>query len=154
MALLSDDYHLIVAGEVYGSFAKYEEIIERLGLINRISLHNNYISDDSVKDYFSAADVCVLPYKTATQSGITSISHHFELPLIATHVGGLAETISHNETGLVVDEVSDQALFRSIQHYFDAKVKEAFASTIKLQNAENNWVNFSEKIIRFSNELR
>ena len=154
MALLSDDYHLIVAGEVYGSFAKYEEIIERLGLINRISLHNNYISDDSVKDYFSAADVCVLPYKTATQSGITSISHHFELPLIATNVGGLAETILHNETGLVVDEVSDQALFLSIQHYFDAKVKEAFSATIKLHNAENNWVNFSEKIIRFSNDLR
>jgi glycosyltransferase involved in cell wall biosynthesis len=76
------------------------------------------------------------------------------LPLIATNVGGLAETILHNETGLVVDEVSDQALFLSIQHYFDAKVKEAFSATIKLHNAENNWVNFSEKIIRFSNDLR
>ena len=123
-------------------------------MINRISLRNNYIGDDSVKDYFSAADVCVLPYKTATQSGITSISHHFELPLIATNVGGLAETISHNVTGLVVNEVSDQALFVSIQHYFDAKVKEEFAARIKLHNTENDWVNFSEKIIRFSNELR
>ena len=154
MALLSDDFQLIVAGEVYGSFQKYQEIIDNRCLNERLSLFTNYIDDDEVKDYFSAADVCVLPYKSATQSGITSISNHFELPLIATNVGGLAETILHKKTGLIVDLVDEKLLSESIEHYFSANLNSEFQENIKVQNKENTWDNFGKKILKFYDDLK
>lgn len=64
---LDDSYHLLVAGEVYGDFKKYEEQISRLGLAGRILLHVKYIPETEIPLYFSASDVCVLPYRTATK---------------------------------------------------------------------------------------
>ena len=90
---LDDSYHLLVAGEVYGDFKKYEEQVSRLGLADRISLHVKYIPETQIPLYFSASDVCVLPYRTATQSGIIGMSYHFDLPVIVTNTGGLAEMV-------------------------------------------------------------
>ncbi len=150
---LDESYFLVVAGEVYGSFEKYESIISELGLKDRIALFNNYIDDSDVKNYFSAADVCILPYKSATQSGITNISYHFELPIIATNVGGLAETIIHEKTGLIVDEVSEKALANSIISYFQNNYSSAMANEIKIINQENSWHNFAQRLLDFSHEL-
>ena len=79
LSMLDDSYFLLIAGDVYGSFDKYTKIIHENNLSHRIALFNHYIDDESVKYYFSAADVCMLTYKSATQSGITNISYHFEL---------------------------------------------------------------------------
>ena len=69
---LDDSYQLIIAGEPYGSFDKYLELIESSHLKENISVNTNYIPDNLVNQYFSAADVCVLPYRSATQSGISA----------------------------------------------------------------------------------
>ena len=63
---LDSSYTLIVAGEPYGSFVKYEEIINRSPAKNRIKLFTNYIKDSEVKNYFSAADLAVLPYRAVS----------------------------------------------------------------------------------------
>ena len=150
---LDDSYFLIVAGEVYGSFDKYDEIIKEFGLENKIALFNQYIDDSEVKNYFSAADVCILPYKSATQSGITNISYHFELPIIATNVGGLAETIIHGKTGVIVDDVSEKALADAIRSYFQNYDSSLFSNEIRISNEENNWQNFAFRLLEFHKKL-
>ncbi|MES2590059.1 MAG: glycosyltransferase [Bacteroidota bacterium] len=154
LSFLDDSYQLIIAGEVYGSFEKYTKLIEKLKVSHKISLHNQYISDNEVSRYFSAADVCVLPYKSATQSGITSISNHFLLPIIATDVGGLKETIYHQKTGLIVDEISALALSESINLYFEKNHKKEFSENILEFNLENSWEKFSAKMLDFVSELK
>jgi glycosyltransferase involved in cell wall biosynthesis len=54
-----------------------------------------------VKYYFSAADLIVQPYRSATQSGITQVAYHFEKPMIVTNVGGLHEVVPDGKTGFV-----------------------------------------------------
>lgn len=154
MNYLDDSYFLIIAGEVYGSFEKYEQIIKDLGLENKIAVYNQYIDDSEVKNYFSAADVCILPYKSATQSGITNISYHFEIPIIATNVGGLAETIVHEKTGLIVNEVSERALSDAIQRFFQNYNISIFSNEIRVMNEENNWVNFASRLMDFAKKIR
>ena len=153
-SLLDDSFHLIVAGEVYGSFEKYDAIISEHQLKDKVSLCNNYIGDEEVKFFFSAADVGVLPYKSATQSGITSIANHFELPLIATNVGGLAETILHQKTGLIVDKVAPEALAESLVSFFASNQQEAFQSAIRQINTENTWEKFGVKLLEFYRQLK
>lgn len=154
MNYLNDSYFLIVAGETYGSFEKYDEIIKSARLENKVAVFNNYIDDSEVKNYFSAADVCVLPYKSATQSGITNISYNFELPIIATNVGGLAETIIHEKTGLIVNQVSEKAIADSIHTFFNDYDSNDFSVEIKKINEENNWENFALRLIDFYKKLK
>lgn len=154
MKSVDESVELIVAGEVYGTFDKYQELIDRLQLRKRIHLFNQYISDSEVTDFFSAVDVCVLPYKSATQSGITAISYHFDLPVIATDVGGLKETIKHGETGLIVDAISSEAIARSISHYFERDSKSVFFSAIQKFKKENSWETFTDKMLAFIDGLK
>ncbi len=149
---MPNDIHLIIAGEVYGSFDKYQRQIETCGLMERVHVFNQYIADEDVKSYFSASDVCVLPYKSATQSGITAISHHFNLPIIATDVGGLKETIEDMKTGLIVDP-SDAQISQAIQKYFNLDLKNDFSANIARDKASNSWGNFADKVMEFAKSL-
>lgn len=150
---LDESYHVIVAGEVYGSFDKYHSQIESLGIRNRVHLFTKYISDDEVKTYFSASDVCMLPYKSATQSGITAIAHHFEMPIIATDVGGLKESIEHGKSGLIVNKANSKEIADSVRSYFEDHNPEAMRAAIREANSENTWEIFSERIVEFAQSL-
>lgn len=150
---LDDSYQLVVAGEIYGDFTPYQTIIDKIPNKNNIHLFNHYIQDDEVPLYYSAADVCILPYKSATQSGITSISYHFELPIIATDVGGLKETIYDGKTGLIVEKPEPGEIKTTIERYFSEGKQAEMQNHIREENKENSWPKFTEKLIDFSREL-
>lgn len=154
LALLDDSYQLVIAGETYGSFDKYTQLIEEKQVKNRIHLYNQYISDDEVTVFFSACDVCILPYKSATQSGITSIANHFLVPLIATDVGGLKETIEHEKTGLIVPQPNAELIAKAIESYYSNNRIAAFRSAIQAENEANSWENFQAKMMQFYTELK
>ncbi|MBR1706072.1 MAG: glycosyltransferase, partial [Bacteroidales bacterium] len=65
---LPEDYQLIIAGEPYGSFDKYRAQIDGIPGRDRIHVFPEYVKDAEVGKFFSAADVTVLPYRSATQS--------------------------------------------------------------------------------------
>lgn len=102
-----EGHKLIVAGEFYASREKYVAMIERAGLTDDILLHDFFVADDDVRYYFSAADCVVLPYKTATQSGVTQIAYNFLTPIIVTDVGGLSEIVPDGRTGFVCAPTAD-----------------------------------------------
>lgn len=154
MSKLGEDYQLIIAGEVYGAFDDYQAIIDQHALSQRVHLFNHYIPDDKVGLYFSASDVCVLPYRSATQSGIISISKHFEIPVIATDVGGLKESITHGETGLMVERPEPALIAESIQHFFTGELKESCKLLIREENERNSWSVFCRRLIEFSEEIQ
>lgn len=151
---LSDDYQLVIAGECYGSFEKYEAQMDELRIKDRVQVSNRYIPDHEVATFFSAADVCILPYKSATQSGITAISHHFCVPLIATNVGGLKETIEEGKNGTIVAEPKPELFVAAIENYFKNDNQQRFSENIRINNKENSWLEFSKKIIEFSREIK
>ncbi len=146
MQHLSENIHLIVAGEPYVSFEKYERQIDDLGLNDRIHLFVRYIKDEEVPLFFSCADVCVLPYKSATQSGIIAISYHFDLPVIATRTGGLAEMIEPYHSGLVADDISPKGIAEQVSKYLQFG-KDRFIQGIQKYKEVANWNFFAKKII-------
>lgn len=151
---LDDSYQLIVAGEPYGSFEKYQTIIDASPAKDRIKLFTRYIKDSEVKDFFSAADLAVLPYRSATQSGISAIAYHFEVPMVVTDVGGLRQSIGDCGTGLVAQEADPDCIAKEIQTYFsDANLKILCINSIRAEKERLSWKSFSRKLLDFSDNL-
>lgn len=143
---LPEDYLLVVAGEVYGKFDEYDEQINALGISDKVRKYVRYINDDEVPLFFSASDVCVQPYKSATQSGIAGISYHFDLPMIATNVGGLREMIEPYGTGIIVKKPDVELLTNAIRDYFDNNKAEKLKENIKVFKEICSWKNLAKAI--------
>lgn len=153
LKLLPEDYHLIIAGEVYGSFDKYDKIIKELNLTEKITKAVKYISDSEVPLYFSASDVCVLPYKSATQSGIVGIAYHFNLPIIATDVGSLREMIEPYNSGIMIEEISENSIAVAVSDYFQGNLSEQFSQNMNVYKEKYSWDKLAESIIEFNKDL-
>ena len=140
---------LIIAGEYYSNEKLYDKYIEDNKLEERIVRATHFIPTDQVSLYFSAADVVVQPYKTATQSGITQIAIYFEKPMIVTRVGGLPEVVHDGENGLIC-EVTAQSVADNIVKYFDRQLEDTFMAHIRNEKKKYAWSFFTQKIIEFA----
>lgn len=115
---------LLVAGEFYQKREPYEALITELGIGDAVNLADRYIRNEEVETYFAASDVVVLPYRSATQSGIAQIAFCFGRPVIVTRVGGLPEAVQEGETGLVVPAEDPAALSRALVRFFETDLAE------------------------------
>lgn len=136
---------LIVAGEYYKDQAYYEQLIQQHQLADKILLHTDFIPNDEVALYFSAADVVVQPYRTATQSGISQIAYYFQKPMIVTNVGGLPEIVPDGKVGFVV-ESNPASIAAAIDKICEPGKIASFQEQIKEERKKYEWSYFLEKI--------
>jgi len=151
--LLNDEYQLVIAGEVYSKLDKYKQLIANSKSKDSIFFFDRYIDDSEVSNFFSAADICVLPYKSATQSGITAISFQFEVPCVVTNVGGLKSIVEEVNGGEVVEKVDAISLKEGIESIFEGNKLEQMKESLLKYRAENSWEVFADRIIEFSETL-
>lgn len=144
---------LLVVGEFWEDERNYQELVAALGLQERVTLLNRYVPNEEVGLFFSAADVLVLPYLEATQSGVVQIAYGFELPVIATQVGGLGETVEHNCTGLIVPPGDVHALAEAIVRYFREGLQERFTETIRQIKGRFAWQHLVDLIEEMHAEI-
>jgi D-inositol-3-phosphate glycosyltransferase len=133
--------HTLVVGEFYDDETKYREQVTRLGLADRVTIVSDYVPNDKVREYFSAADAVVLPYLSATQSGIAQIAYNFDLPVIATDVGGLAEVVRHEVTGLIAPPDNPEALAATIQRYMTENLADRYRPAVHAEKSRYTWEN-------------
>ena len=152
LPLLGPEYQLVIAGESYGSFDRYRAQIDASGCADRIHLQNRYIGDEEVPLFFSAADLCVLPYRSATQSGITAISLHFDLPLVATPVGGLPESVGETGVGVMAREASAEAIAEAVRRYFSGEGAGCRAAIAAFKERAT-WQRFAEEVVLLAERI-
>ena len=109
---------LLIAGEFYEDRKQFDDQITQLDIKNDLILHTDFIPDSEVKYYLCAADVVVQPYRNATQSGVTPLAYHFEVPMIVTNVGGLASLVPDGKVGLVA-EANAASIAAKIESFFE-----------------------------------
>ena len=86
-----------------------------MGEAIRYDIHNRFIEDAEVAQLFLDADIVVLPYTEASQSGVLNIAATFGKPVIVTDVGELRATVQPNRLGLVVPPRDAEQLARAIR---------------------------------------
>ena len=142
---LPEGRKLLIAGEFYASREKYVELIERLNLQDRVVLHDRFIADEDVKYYFSAADCLVLPYRTATQSGVTQIAYNFSLPMIVTRVGGLPEIVPDGRVGLICEPDAD-SIATAMQQIYSGDMLSVMRENFAEERKRFSWSAMCDKL--------
>lgn len=137
-------YKLIVAGEFYSGEDEYRSLARRLELEESIEWRTSFIPDSEVRYFFSAADLVVQPYKTATQSGVTQIAYHFLKPMLVTRVGGLPEIVPDGKVGYVADP-DPASIAASIDRF--AGEKTVFAEGLREEKRKYSWEVFTSKMM-------
>ena len=153
--LLDERYQLVIAGEPYGSFDKYQKLIDGGRAPQDVHVFPNYIRDDEVKDYFSAADLAVLPYRSATQSGISSVACHFIVPMVVTDVGGLRETVGARNTGIVCENGTPACIADAITRYFDdPDLQIHLCECMDAEKERLSWSRFAQDLTTFAESIK
>jgi len=109
------DLYLVIAGYPNEDFGPYETQLRREGIRERVVTDLRWLPFSEMQTYFHAASVVVLPYRRISQSGVLQLAYAYERPLVVTDVGGIAETILEDETGLVAGVDDPASIARAVR---------------------------------------
>lgn len=148
--IVQNDPHirLMVVGEFGGDKESYLSLIEEGGAGDHITLVDGYIPDREIEPYFAACDLVVLPYESATQSGIVQIAYGFEKSVIATEVGGLPDVVTDGKTGYLVPPKDAHALAEAVLRYFAEDKQAEFSENVRREADRYSWDRMNEAIGR------
>lgn len=141
----NNNIRFLIAGEFYEDKRVYEELIHGTGIADKLILKTDFIPDSEVRNYLCAADVVIQPYRHATQSGVTPLAYHFEIPMIVTNVGGLPDLVPDGKVGIVT-EPDPAAIADAIHHYFNTG-KENYLPGLREEKKKYSWQLMAEKIL-------
>lgn len=144
---------LMIVGEFRSDKENYLEQIKKLNVGNNIDIVDGYIPDSGIEKYFAASDLIVLPYESATQSGIVQIAYGFEKPVIATNVGGLPEVIADGKTGYIVEPKNPKALAEAVIRFFDENKSEEFTENVRKEAYRYSWDRMNEAVVRLTEKI-
>ncbi len=144
---------LLVAGEFYAGEREVRALVADLGLAEAVRFDADYIPEDRVALYFSACDAAVLPYHSATQSGIVQIAYQLDTPVICTDVGGLAAAVADGETGLVVPPGDPQALAAAILRFYQEGLEEKLREGVRREKVKYSWEPLTRAVIELGGSV-
>jgi len=143
--LKNKNIKLIIAGEFYDSIDKYLNIIDELGLKEKIIIDNNFLDSKKIRDYMCASDLVIQPYIKASQSGITPVSYFYETPLVVSNINGLKEIIKRDYTGEVFNKTSEN-LSKAIINSIKSGNQEIYKSNIRKSKTKYTWSRFVQEL--------
>jgi glycosyltransferase involved in cell wall biosynthesis len=130
---------LLVVGEYYGDEQDYRTHIAEAGVEDVVRVHSDYVPNEQVANYFCASDVVILPYLSATQSGIAQIAYQFSKPVIATNVGGLAEVVVDGVSGLIVAPDQPRQLADAIMRFYTEQLESPLSTGAAEEKKKYSW---------------
>ena len=147
MVLKKENVRLVVAGEFWEGKESYEEEIRKMGIEKNVQIVDKFLSSREVSEYISAADIVVLPYISATQSGIVQNSFGLGRPVIVTDVGGLSETVQEGETGFIVRPRDPEGIAEAVLKFY--RREDGMENNVRRARKEFSWENLARIIEGF-----
>jgi glycosyltransferase involved in cell wall biosynthesis len=145
------DIKLIIAGKPWKSdFTKYEKLIDKYQLSNRIIKKIQFIEDDEREKLFFASDVNVLPYRVIYQSGVLLMAMSHGLPVIASDLEANKEVIEDGINGFLFKTEDSKELSEKIRKYFnqDSSIAEIQTNAFNTIKNEYNWNDIADEYLK------
>lgn len=120
---------------------------------SRITVVNKFIPYQEVDNLFANANVVVMPYTDATQSGVAAYALACGRPIVATRVGALPEMVRDGFNGILVPPMDAKALAEAIKQLLEnQEMAQRFArNAFALAHEELSWKTaaaMTEKVYR------
>lgn len=121
------------------------EWIQKLGIEQDCYVVNRFIGNEEVHKYFQVSDAVVLFYRTATPSGIESLSYNFSLPLLAARVGHFPETIQDGFNGYLANDGDIADMTRAMKRFLENPIprENVYESTKAM-----SWDNYATALLK------
>lgn len=142
------DARLLIVGEFYDDKKPYADLIDSLHVTKSVTIIDRYVANEEVAQYFCAGDVVILPYRSASQSGIVQISYALGKPVIATDAGGLPDVVTDGVTGYVVRKGDADSLADGMLKFYSNKDSIDFDGNIKNELEKYSWGALIENLDR------
>lgn len=137
---------LLVVGDFGEDEPEYMDLISKLDIKDVLAIYKGYIPDKEVEQYFAASDLVVLPYESATQSGVVQMAYGFGKPVLVTEVGGLPDVVTDQKTGYVVTPKCPGEIAEKVQEFFAKHRAEEFSEHIKAEEYKFSWDRMREHV--------
>jgi glycosyltransferase involved in cell wall biosynthesis len=137
---------VLIVGDVYGDEREYVEQVASSGAAEICDLRTGFVPDREIEELFVAADLVVLPYVSATQSGIVQIAYNYDKPVVTTDVGGLPEVVGEGETGFLVPPRDADALGAAIIRFFTEDWAERLGAGVAREKGKYSWDRMAEAV--------
>jgi glycosyltransferase involved in cell wall biosynthesis len=128
---------LLIVGEFYEGEENYRRQASELKLDDKIIFVNRFVPNEEVEKFYSVSDLVVMPYLSATQSGVLNVAYGFEKPVVVTHVGGLTESVEEGKTGIIIQPDDKQSLTDGVLKFFSIRNSVNFKENIRKKVKEN-----------------
>ena len=115
-----------------------------------IIILNRYIENGELATLISNSLFAVLPYKSATQSGVTKSAIALDKPMICTNVGNLPNEVIDGRYGKIVNHDDIDSLCEGINYMIDNPEQvDEFAKNIhsEFETGKNSWKKIAEDIV-------
>jgi glycosyltransferase involved in cell wall biosynthesis len=130
---------LLVVGEFWEGRETFTQLVRALKIDGAVKIIDQYVPNEEVGLYFSAADLVVLPYLAGTGSGIVQIAYGLEKPVVATRVGSLPEVVEDGQTGFLVEPGDPAGLAQAVVRFFAEDREPEFVANIRRSKARFSW---------------
>ena len=144
----NQELRLLIAGEFYDDKRKYYNQIKSCKIENKVKIFDSFQSKDDLRDLFCASKIVVLPYKSASQSGITPLAYKYLRPLVSTDLPGLSNQILEDKTG-VICKINSDSIADGIKKALESKNYIKMKNQLALKSKSYTWESFSLKAMNF-----
>lgn len=141
---------LLIAGEFYDDKNFYLQLIKKLNLQDCVIVHDKFIPNDEVRDYFCASNLVAQTYRNATNSGVTMVGYFYEKPMLVTNVGGLSEIVPNEVCGYVVEN-NCALISEKVVDFFTKDREKEFVKNVKIEKKKYEWIEFINSLLTLYN---
>ncbi len=135
------DIKLLVAGDFGKEENKkfYLDMMSELDIVEGVDVYDGHIPIPEVEKFFAACDMVVLPYESATQSGVIQVAYSFDKTVLATAVGGLPDVVQNMKTGYIVEPQNPQKIAEAVIDFYENRRSQDFENYIKQEAYRFSW---------------
>ena len=137
---------LLIAGDFSEDKQVYLDRINELHINEYVDIYAGHIPVPEVEKFFSACNIVVLPYESATQSGVIQTAYGFRRPVLATNVGGLPDAVEDMRTGYIVEPKNPSAIAEKVVDFFERRREAEFSAHIEEAAERFSWERMAETI--------
>ncbi len=127
-----------------------------LSALPDVTIDNRWIPDEEIPALLSAADILVLPYIEASQSGLVNEAFATGLPVVATPVGGLAEQVRDGDNGLLAADTSAESVTAALARLVDDRslLQQLSEGALRTTALNETWLEAADAIVTLARRVK